>query len=80
MARPPKVIIEPNPKGPGWKVAVEGKPAPVAVTKTKAEAERPAREQLDKLGGGEPERRKLDGTIQDARTIPPRKENRRSPG
>jgi hypothetical protein len=79
MPRPPKVIIEPAKGRDGWDIAIEGRRRPVAHTETKAAAEPIARATLGKLGGGELERRRRDGTIQDARTIG-RKENRRSPG
>ena len=68
VARPTKLIVGPDDQR-GWEVTREGERGSLAVTAKKPDAVRAARIELQRLGGGELEIRRRDGTIQEARTI-----------
>ena len=69
MARPTKVIVGPNQGAPGWAVSIEGSHKVLTGIGTKLDAIRLGRGELVRLGGGELEIRRRNGSVQEARTI-----------
>lgn len=67
-----------SPSGKSWKVTQPGAKKPVSRHRTQGAAERAAKGDLAKKGGGEVRVRTPKGVIRDSDTVPPAKDPRSS--